>query len=124
MPPHLYRGGFLRRVQASDSHRSDRALSTTTNPQPLFPIRASIWDANEVGTRIKAKTDGYERMVLTEREGRLAREREEIAARVASFRATQERFRREREEYFATTLESGRHARGLRRILERTQRWP
>jgi hypothetical protein len=99
-------------------------LSTTTNPQPLFPIRASIWDANEVGTRIKAKTDGYERMGLMEREERLAREREEIAARVASFRATQEKFRREREEYFATTLESARHGRGSRRILERTQRWP
>jgi len=31
-----------------------------------------------------------------------AQEREEIAARVASFKATQEKFAREREEYFVT----------------------
>lgn len=40
---------------------------------------------------------------------RAAREREEIVARVANFKATQERFRREREEYFTTTLENARH---------------
>jgi hypothetical protein len=34
--------------------------------------------------------------------------REEIAARVASFRATQEKFEREREEYFETTMEKAR----------------
>ena len=41
---------------------------------------------------------------MTEQEDRLAREREEIAVRVASFKATQEKFEREREEYYATTL--------------------
>ena len=35
---------------------------------------------------------------------RLAKERAEIAARVASFRATQEKFERERDEYFVSTL--------------------
>jgi chorismate mutase len=45
-------------------------------------------------------------MGMTEREDRLAREREEIAARVASFKATQEKFKREREEYYVTTLEN------------------
>jgi chorismate mutase len=45
---------------------------------------------------------------MTKREDRLARERAEIAARVASFKATQEKFKREREEYFATTLENAR----------------
>jgi len=35
---------------------------------------------------------------------RLARERAEIAARVASFKATQQKFARERDEYFVTTL--------------------
>jgi hypothetical protein len=35
---------------------------------------------------------------------RLAKERAEIAARVARFKATQEKFEREREEYFVTTL--------------------
>ena len=39
---------------------------------------------------------------------RLAREREEIAARVANFKATQEKFEREREEYFVATLENAR----------------
>jgi chorismate mutase len=47
---------------------------------------------------------------------RLAAEREEIASRVANFKATQEKFQREREQYYATTMETarnepGRHAR-------------
>jgi hypothetical protein len=33
-----------------------------------------------------------------------AQEREEISARVASFKATQEKFEREREEFFFATL--------------------
>jgi chorismate mutase len=41
---------------------------------------------------------------MTEQEDRIAREREEIAARVASFKATQQKFEREREEYYAATL--------------------
>jgi chorismate mutase len=48
---------------------------------------------------------GWAMMNLQER---IAKEREEIAKRVASFRATQEKFKREREEYFATTLDSAR----------------
>ena len=46
---------------------------------------------------------------MTEQNDRLARAREEIAARVASFKATQEKFEREREEYFMTTLEKARN---------------
>jgi chorismate mutase len=47
---------------------------------------------------------------------RLAAEREEIVSRVANFKATQEKFQREREEYYAATMdnarnEPGRHAR-------------
>ena len=42
-------------------------------------------------------------MVTTERQDRLAREREEIEARVAKFKATQEKFQREREEFFRRT---------------------
>ena len=57
---------------------------------------------------------------MDERYDRLAREREEIAARVASFKATQEKFKREREEYFTTTLENARFGDGSRRTLERT----
>ncbi len=41
---------------------------------------------------------------MTEKEERLARERAEIAARIASFRETQQKFKRAREEYCETTL--------------------
>jgi len=39
---------------------------------------------------------------------RLAQERENIAARIANFHATQEKFERAREEYFETTMENAR----------------
>jgi hypothetical protein len=42
-------------------------------------------------------------MVTTERQERLAHEREEIEARVAKFKATQEKFQRERDEFFRRT---------------------
>ena len=56
-------------------------------------------------------------MGMTEQPNNAAREREEIVSRVAHFKATQERFEREREEYFVTTLQnarggSGQHLRG------------
>jgi len=57
------------------------------------------------------KTQDKTGWAMTEQEDRLAREREEIAARVASFKATQEKFQRERAEYYATTL--GNAWRGL-----------
>ena len=47
-------------------------------------------------------------MATTQQEENLARERNEIAARVATFKATQEKFEREREQYFATTLANAR----------------
>jgi hypothetical protein len=53
-------------------------------------------------------------MGMTDREKRLAKEREEIAARVASFRATQERFEREREEYCTKTLQAARGSKTIR----------
>jgi chorismate mutase len=43
-----------------------------------------------------------------------ASERKEIAARVATFKATQAKFQREREEYFATTMENARHSENTR----------
>jgi chorismate mutase len=49
-------------------------------------------------------------MGMTEQQDNAALEREEIANRVASFKATQEKFKREREEYFVTTLENARHS--------------
>jgi hypothetical protein len=47
-------------------------------------------------------------MGMTEQEDRVTREREEITARVARFKATQEKFEREREEFFVTTLEKAK----------------
>jgi hypothetical protein len=55
-------------------------------------------------------------MRMTELQDRLAQEREEIAERVASFKATQEKFEREREEYFVATLENARSGSERRRI--------
>ena len=49
---------------------------------------------------------------MTEQQDRLAREREEIAMCVANFKATQEKFEREREEYFVTTLKNACNGSG------------
>jgi len=49
---------------------------------------------------------------MTEQQDRLARARAEIAKHVASFKATQEKFEREREAYFIATLENARNRQG------------
>jgi hypothetical protein len=54
-------------------------------------------------------------MGMTTLQERIAQERVEIATRVAKFKATQEKFEREREEYFVTTLENARHGSDGRR---------
>jgi hypothetical protein len=51
-------------------------------------------------------TSQTEGIGMTDLEERILREREEIAARVASFRATQEKFRREREEFVSFTWQN------------------
>jgi chorismate mutase len=53
-------------------------------------------------------------MGMSEQQQRLAQEREEIATRVAQFKATQQKFEREREEYFVTTLENALQGSGRR----------
>jgi chorismate mutase len=55
---------------------------------------------------------------MTQQQERLAREREEIAARVATFKATQKKFEREREEYFVTTLENARNGSDGRAVWQ------
>jgi hypothetical protein len=45
---------------------------------------------------------------MNEQQDILADEREEIARRLASFKATQAKFEREREEFFVTTLKNAR----------------
>jgi hypothetical protein len=62
-------------------------------------------------------------MGMTEPQDSAALEREEIAARVAHFKATQEKFERAREEYFVTTLQNARHTKHARRPLERPPFW-
>lgn len=52
---------------------------------------------------------------MTERQNNPATEREEIASRIARFKATQEKFAREREEYAAATMENA---------LNTGPRWP
>lgn len=52
-----------------------------------------------------------------------AAEREEIAARIASFKATQEKFKREREEYFVATLENARQSENAYHSFERPPFW-
>jgi hypothetical protein len=51
---------------------------------------------------------GWREMATSEQQDRLARERAEIAARIANFKATQEKFQRERDEYYAATLRAAR----------------
>ena len=45
---------------------------------------------------------------MTKREECVAQEREEIKTRIAKFKATQQKFEREREEYFLTTMQNAR----------------
>ena len=60
---------------------------------------------------------------MSEQQDRRSAEREEIAARVANFKATQEKFKREREEYFSTTLENARHGENPRHAPGRPSFW-
>jgi hypothetical protein len=52
----------------------------------------------------RGTTQKGDRVIEEDGDLRRTREREEIAARVAIFKATQRRFEREREEYFLMTL--------------------
>jgi hypothetical protein len=62
------------------------------------PNRGHQWSAGRLN-----KNKGWA-MNTKDKPDWLEREREEIAARVAHFRATQRKFEREREEYYAATL--------------------
>jgi len=59
-----------------------------------------------VGCESGSEEPQKKEMGMTELQERIAREREEIAARVASFRATQEKFQREREEFVSHTWQN------------------
>jgi hypothetical protein len=76
-----------------------RRLSIITFLLGLLRIDAQFADANAPGTG--PRPGGW---AMTDQEDRIAREREEIVARVASFRATQQKFERDRQEYYDNTL--------------------
>jgi hypothetical protein len=52
---------------------------------------------------------------MTEQQARIAQQREEIAARIAHFKATQERFERERKEYLSRRSKTRATHLGARR---------
>jgi hypothetical protein len=62
-------------------------------------------------------------MGMTEPQDHAAAERREIAARIASFKPTQEKFRRERAEYFAATLQNARQPENPRHTFESPPFW-
>jgi hypothetical protein len=62
-------------------------------------------------------------MGMSEQPYNAALEREEIAMRVANFKATQEKFERAREEYFAATMENARHSESAGPSSERPSFW-
>jgi hypothetical protein len=96
-------------VVLSTAEAAPRRQSQSGNAASAFvpQLRSPIDMGRDSKTRLKNTTqNGW---AMTEKSDRLARAREEIAARVASFKATQEKFEREREEYFVTTLEKARN---------------
>lgn len=66
-------------------------------------------------------SNGEKGMGMTDQAEQRMREREEFAARIAAFRATQEKFKREREAYFVSTMED---LRDPARKVERPSFWP
>jgi chorismate mutase len=91
---------LLTSVDAFDApdSRASTSIWGNHNPATQSPHSRPIRGHHE--RRIRIKGTG-----MTEQQNVLAAEREEIATRVASFKATQEKFQREREEYFAATLQ-------------------
>jgi hypothetical protein len=79
------------------------------NPATLRPNSRPNLDRQSTRDTTRDSEHG---MDMTEQNDHLALAREEIAARVASFKATQKKFERERQEYFVTTLENARNGFG------------
>ncbi|MGH6777076.1 MAG: hypothetical protein ACRECL_03560 [Bradyrhizobium sp.] len=93
------------------AHHIAAPLSPQSRPNRS---RECTHDANHASLRLRSETTNPKRMRMSEQTSqtnhrdRRARERQEIAARIARFRATQERFEREREEFCTTTLEKAK----------------
>ena len=61
---------------------------------------------------------------MTEPQDKAAQEREEITNRVANFKATQQKFERERHEFFVATLGNARLSENPNRPAGRPPFWP
>ena len=94
---------LLTSVDAFDAPDSCARTSIECNHNPATQSPHSRPIRDHHGRRTRIKGTG-----MTEQQNVLAAEREEIATRVASFKATQEKFQREREEYFVATLQKAR----------------
>ena len=82
-----------------------------TIQQPCVRTRAPIALTNSLQKESKA------RGMMDEDKDCASAERKEIAARVATFKEAQEKFRRERAEYFAATLNNAGHSRSTHRLV-------
>jgi hypothetical protein len=60
---------------------------------------------------------------MSEPQNIAALEREEITTRLANFKATQQKFERERDEFFVTTLGNARRSESPRRSPEHPPFW-
>jgi hypothetical protein len=93
-------------------------MRTDADSQPCVPssksrrnrTRECARDITRMIRRRRQQRMDKKKMGTTEQQERLKRERDEIAARVASFKATQEKFEREREEFFRRTWRTIRKA--------------
>jgi hypothetical protein len=97
------------RTLIAQGHHNPATLAPNSRPNRC---RQCAWDTTQSTTE--------KGMGMTEQQDIPALEREEIASRVASFKATQEKFAREREEYFVTTLENAKRSHPF----ERPSFWP
>jgi hypothetical protein len=76
-----------------------------TGCSPLAPQ----WEGEFAPMTLRLQGWAMTEIAMTDKDAQLVREREEIAARVANFKATQQKFERERQEYYASTLGNAWH---------------
>jgi hypothetical protein len=92
----------------ADGNPGGQQASDKNARQLIHDLRVKAANNHKHAPFARANLSGRESnekmMAKTEKEERLARDRAEIAARVASFRETQKKFEREREQYCDTTL--------------------
>ena len=102
-------------------HREGRTLKNFVSA-PCLHNPATPCPHSRPNRAAQSARNENQRMGMTDQDN-AASERQEIAAHVARFRATQEKFKREREEYFVTTLENARHTENTRRAFKPPPFW-